>query len=88
MLCSLLMRKNPRRIDPPEVIVSQYCFAVYPLVARLFNATLVTVPALNYGHNLRAMLKAVTPRTRISLLLILITRPDLCFTRRPLRIRQ
>src|SRR5262245_59032732 len=29
-----------------EVIVSQYCFAVYPLVARLFNANLITVPAL------------------------------------------
>jgi len=48
-----------------EVVVSEYCFAVYPLVARLFNATLITVPALNYGHNLEAMLEAITPRTRI-----------------------
>jgi len=57
--------KGSPPIEPPEVIVSQYCFAVYPLVARLFNATLITVPALNYGHNLQAMLEAVTPRTRI-----------------------
>src|SRR5689334_11557326 len=35
----------------PEVVVSQYCFAVYPLVTKLFNAKLVTVPAKNYGHD-------------------------------------
>src|SRR5262245_9836991 len=51
--------------EPVEVMVSQYCFAVYPLVARLFNATLITVPALNYGHNLQAMLEAITSRTRV-----------------------
>src|ERR1700678_1203012 len=28
-----------------EVVVSQYCFAVYPIVARIFGADLVTVPA-------------------------------------------
>jgi histidinol-phosphate aminotransferase len=48
-----------------EAIVSQYCFAVYPLVTKLFNATLVTVPAQHYGHDLRGMLKAVTSRTRV-----------------------
>jgi len=48
-----------------EVIVSQYCFAVYPIVAALFNAKLVTVPARNYGHDLDAMLAAITPRTRV-----------------------
>src|SRR6185369_8380063 len=48
-----------------EVLVSQYCFAVYPLVTKLFNATLVTVPARNYGHDLSAMLRAITPRTRV-----------------------
>jgi histidinol-phosphate aminotransferase len=31
----------------------------------LFGANLVTVPAKNYGHDLTAMLKAITPRTRI-----------------------
>jgi len=50
---------------PPEVVVSQYCFAVYPIVTKLFGANLITVPAKNYGHDLPAMLKAITPRTRI-----------------------
>jgi histidinol-phosphate aminotransferase len=48
-----------------EVVVSQYCFAIYPIVARLFGARVVTVPAIRYGHDLPAMLRAVTPRTRI-----------------------
>src|SRR5437899_9957540 len=51
-----------------EVVVSQYCFAVYPIVARLFGATLITVPAKQYGHDLPAMLRAITPRTRVGLL--------------------
>ena len=49
----------------PEVIVSQYCFAVYPIVAALFGANLLTVPARNYGHNLDAMLAAITLNTRL-----------------------
>ena len=48
-----------------EVVVSQYCFAVYPIVTQLFGARLVTVPARNLGHDLPALLQAVTPRTRI-----------------------
>ena len=48
-----------------EVVVSQYCFAVYPIVTALFGAKLVTVPAKNYGHNLPAMVQAVTPRTKL-----------------------
>lgn len=48
-----------------EVVVSQYCFAVYPIVTALFKAKLVTVPARNYGHDLDAMLAAITPRTRV-----------------------
>lgn len=48
-----------------EVIVSQYCFAVYPIVTALFGARLIVVPARNYGHNLDAMLEAITPRTRL-----------------------
>jgi len=49
----------------PEVIVSQYCFAVYPIVAALFGAKLVTVPARNFGHDLDGMLAAITPNTRL-----------------------
>ncbi len=48
-----------------DVVVSQYCFAIYPLTARLFGANLITVPAKNYGHDLSAMLKAITPETRV-----------------------
>ena len=48
-----------------DVVVSQYCFAVYPIVTKLFGANLVTVPARNYGHDLAAMLRDITPRTRI-----------------------
>lgn len=48
-----------------EVVVSQYCFAVYPLVTHLFGAKLVTVPARDYGHDLDAMLASVTPNTRV-----------------------
>jgi len=48
-----------------EVIVSQYCFAVYPIVTALFGAKLVTVPAKNFGHDLEAMLAAITPATRL-----------------------
>jgi histidinol-phosphate aminotransferase len=49
----------------PEVVVSQYCFAVYPIVAALFGAKLVSVPARDFGHDLDAMLAAITPHTRL-----------------------
>jgi histidinol-phosphate aminotransferase len=48
-----------------DVVVSQYCFAIYPIVAKMFGAKVITVPAKEYGHDLRAMLKAITPSTRI-----------------------
>lgn len=48
-----------------EVVVSQYCFAVYPIVTALFGARLKVVPAHDYGHDLDAMLAAITPQTRI-----------------------
>ncbi len=48
-----------------EVVVSQYCFAVYPIVTALFGAKLVTVPAKKYGHDLAGMLSAVNSRTKV-----------------------
>jgi histidinol-phosphate aminotransferase len=48
-----------------EVVVSQYCFAVYPIVTALFGSKLVTVKAKNYGHDLEGMLGAITPNTRL-----------------------
>ncbi len=47
------------------VVVSQYCFAVYPLVTKMFGADLVSVPAKNYGHDLAAMRRAITTKTRV-----------------------
>jgi histidinol-phosphate aminotransferase len=46
-------------------VVSQYCFAIYPIIARMFGAGVVTVPAREFGHDLPAMRKAITPRTRV-----------------------
>lgn len=48
-----------------ETIYSQHAFAVYPLVTQATGATGVVVPAKDYGHDLDAMLKAVTAKTRI-----------------------
>src|SRR5271170_3635509 len=48
-----------------DVVVSQFCFAIYPIVAKMFGANLITVPAKSYGHDLPAMLRAITPRTKI-----------------------
>jgi histidinol-phosphate aminotransferase len=47
-----------------DIVVSQYCFAIYPIVAKMFGAEVIAVPAQNYGHDLPAMLKAITTRTR------------------------
>ncbi|MDB6023774.1 MAG: histidinol-phosphate transaminase [Pedosphaera sp.] len=48
-----------------DVVMSQYCFAVYPIFTRLFGANPIVVPAKNYGHDLPAMLAAITPRTKV-----------------------
>ena len=48
-----------------DVVVSQYCFAIYPIMAKMFGANLITVPARDYGHDLPAMLRAITPQTRV-----------------------
>ena len=48
-----------------DIVVSQYCFAIYPIVAKMLGASVITVPAKDYGHDLPAMLKAITNKTRI-----------------------
>jgi len=48
-----------------EVVASQYCFAVYPIVAALFGVRLVLTPAKHYAHDLDAMLRAITAKTRV-----------------------
>src|SRR5688500_10994953 len=44
-------------------VYSQHAFAVYPLVTQAVGASGISVRAHNYGHDLDAMLHAVTPET-------------------------
>ena len=55
-----------------EVIFSQHAFAVYPLVTQAVGAIAKVIPAQDYGHNLPAMLAAITDKTR----LIFIANPN------------
>lgn len=55
-----------------KVIFSQHAFAVYPIVTQAVGAKAVVVPAVNYGHDLDAMLASVTEHTR----LIFIANPN------------
>ncbi len=55
-----------------EVIYSEYAFAVYALVTQAVGATAVVTPAREWGHDLDAMRRAVTDRTR----LIFIANPN------------
>jgi len=48
-----------------EAVFSQHAFAVYPIVTQALGAKAVVVPALNYGHDLSAMLQAITDKTRL-----------------------
>jgi len=48
-----------------EVVVSEYCFAVYPIVTALFGAKLVTVPARRFGADVAGLIRAITPRTKV-----------------------
>lgn len=46
-----------------EIVVSEYCFAIYPIIAKMMGAGVITVPAREYGHDLAAMRRAITPQT-------------------------
>jgi len=48
-----------------SAVFSQHAFAVYPLVTQAAGATGIVVPAKDYGHDIDAMLDAITPETRI-----------------------
>ncbi|MCU7904559.1 MAG: histidinol-phosphate transaminase [Candidatus Thiodiazotropha sp. (ex Epidulcina cf. delphinae)] len=48
-----------------ESLFSQYAFAVYPISSQAVGAEPVIVPAKAYGHDLDAMLRNITPRTRV-----------------------
>lgn len=55
-----------------EVVFSEHAFAVYPIVTQAVGATAVVTPARDRGHDLDAMLAAITDRTR----LIFIANPN------------
>lgn len=55
-----------------EVIISQYAFAIYEIAAQAIGATIKVVPARQWGHDLTAMLQAVTVATT----LIFIANPN------------
>ena len=48
-----------------DAVYSQHAFAVYPLAIQAAGANGIEVPARDFGHDLAAMLAAVTPRTRV-----------------------
>ena len=48
-----------------EAVYSRHAFAVYSLVTQAVGATGVVVPAKDFGHDLDAMLKAITAKTRL-----------------------
>jgi len=55
-----------------EVITARHAFAVYALMAQLFDARVIEVPDPAFRHDLDAMAAAITPRTRE----IFITNPN------------
>lgn len=46
-------------------VYSQHAFAIYPLLVQAIGANGISVPARDYGHDITAMLDAITPETRI-----------------------
>jgi histidinol-phosphate aminotransferase len=48
-----------------EVVAAEHAFVVYRLMADLFGARTVEVPDPGFQHDVRAMVAACTPRTRL-----------------------
>jgi histidinol-phosphate aminotransferase len=48
-----------------HVIISEYAFIAYKLVAQLFDARTIETPTANFQPDLEAMLNAITPKTKI-----------------------
>jgi len=48
-----------------EVIISEYAFATYTIIAHLVEANPIIVPAKNWEHDLAAMAAAITTKTRL-----------------------
>lgn len=48
-----------------NLVMSDGAFVVYRLIAAFFNAEAIATPMKNFGHDLDAMLAAITPETRL-----------------------
>lgn len=48
-----------------EIVFSQHAFALYPILTQAVGARAKVVPAKDYGHDLQAMLAAVSDKTRL-----------------------
>ncbi len=48
-----------------QIIFSQYAFAIYAISTQIVGASAQCVPAKSWGHDLTAMLKAITQNTKI-----------------------
>ena len=51
--------------DKDSAVYSEHAFAVYPLVVQAVGAEGIEVPAIEYGHDLVGMLKAVKENTKL-----------------------
>jgi len=54
------------------IVTSEHAFVAYKIIARLFGAETIEAPSRDYGHDLDAMLDAITDRTE----LIFIANPN------------
>lgn len=48
-----------------SVVFSEHAFVVYPMMAQYLSAQAIEVPAIDYGHDLEAMLAAIREDTRV-----------------------
>ncbi|ODN44065.1 histidinol-phosphate transaminase [Piscirickettsia litoralis] len=48
-----------------EVVVSEHAFSVYRIFGKMSGASIIQTAAKHYGHDLEAMLAAVTEKTKI-----------------------
>jgi histidinol-phosphate aminotransferase len=54
------------------IVTSEHAFVAYKIIARVFGAETIEAPSRDYGHDLDAMLDAITDRTE----LIFIANPN------------
>lgn len=64
--CELLMLLGDALLEPgDEVVFAEPSFVVYADICRRHRARAVTVPLVDFRHDLAAMAAAVTPRTKM-----------------------